>query len=135
MSTSHEPTRPGVLSTRLDRPGAGVVVLRVDGEIDTVTAPALGTALGSLLDAEPTDGLVAVDLSGVGFLASSGLAVLIRAAHRAEAQGRELHLVGGGRAVVRPLQVTGSDRLFTLHQDESTLVVGPRSGDSSATTD
>ncbi|GAA4558063.1 STAS domain-containing protein [Pseudonocardia xishanensis] len=134
MSTSHEPTRPGALGTRIERLASGVLVLWVDGEIDTLTAPTLGTALGSLLDT-PGDGPVAVDLSEVGFLASSGLAVLIRAAHRAESQGRALHLVGGGRAVVRPLQVTGSDRLFTLHEDLSTVTVAPRPGESSPRAD
>ncbi|MFR9803985.1 STAS domain-containing protein [Pseudonocardia sp. RS010] len=89
-------------------------VLVVDGEVDTLTAPALAEALGGLLEAEPVHAVAAVDLAGVGFLASSGLAVLIRAAHRAEAQGRALHLLGGSRAVTRPLEVTGSDQLFTL---------------------
>jgi anti-sigma B factor antagonist len=111
---SRGPSRPGGLDTSLTRPAPGVHVLVVDGEVDTLTAPALGEALGALLEQEPTDAVAAVDLDGVGFLASSGLAVLIRAAHRAEAQGRALHLLGGSRAVTRPLEVTGSDRLFTL---------------------
>jgi anti-sigma B factor antagonist len=126
VSVSQEPTRPGSLVTRLDQQGAAVV-LRVSGEVDTLTAPALGEALTALLAAGVADGVVAVEMSGVGFLASSGLAVLIRAAHQAEAQGRELHLVAGGRAVARPLQVTGSDRLFTLHADLSTLPGGASS--------
>lgn len=121
MSASQDPTRPGALDTRLDRGARNTVVLWVHGEVDTLTAPALGEALSALLAAEPADGPVAVEMTGVGFLASSGLAVLIQAAHQAEAQGRELHLVASGRAVARPLQVTGADRLFTLHTDLSTL--------------
>ncbi|GAA4684201.1 hypothetical protein GCM10023215_18660 [Pseudonocardia yuanmonensis] len=111
---SRGPSRPGGLDTSLTRPAPGVHVLLVDGEVDTLTAPILGEALGGLLAAEPADAVVAVDLSGVGFLASSGLAVLIRAAHTAGSQGRVLHLLGGSRAVTRPLEVTGSDQLFTL---------------------
>lgn len=111
---SRDPSRPGGLDTSLTRPSSGVLVLVVDGEVDTLTAPALGEALGELLAAEPVDAVAAVDLAGVGFLASSGLAVLIRAAHTASSQGRALHLLGGSRAVTRPLEVTGSDQLFTL---------------------
>jgi anti-sigma B factor antagonist len=121
-------SRPGGLDTRLTRPSAGVLVLEVAGEVDTLTAPALGEALGELLAAEPAEATVAVELSEVGFLASSGLAVLIGAAHRAHAQGRALHLVGGSRAVVRPLQVTGSDVLFTLHPGLAALLGGDATG-------
>ncbi|GAA1846424.1 hypothetical protein GCM10009836_27490 [Pseudonocardia ailaonensis] len=110
------------LVTELTRPAAGVVLLVVEGEVDTLTAPALGEALTGLVATDPESATVAVDLSGVGFLASSGLAALIHAAHRAGAQGRALHLVGGSRAVTRPLEVTGSDRLFTLHADLSALL-------------
>jgi anti-sigma B factor antagonist len=127
LSAPQDPTRPGALVTRLDRSAPATLVLWVSGEVDTLTAPALGEALGALLAADPADAVVAVETTGVGFLASSGLAVLIRAAHQAEAQGRDLHLVAGGRAVARPLQVTGSDRLFTLHTDLSTLPGGASS--------
>jgi anti-sigma B factor antagonist len=58
-----------------------------------------------------------VDLSGVTFLASSGLAVLIRAAHRSTEQNRRLRLVAATRAVTRPLELTGADQLFVLHAD------------------
>jgi anti-sigma B factor antagonist len=111
---SRGPSRPGGLDTGLTRPAPGVHVLVVVGEVDTLTAPALAEALTGLLATEPLDAVAAVDLTGVGFLASSGLAVLIRAAHTAESQGRALHLLGGTRAVTRPLEVTGSDQLFTL---------------------
>ncbi|SDG59762.1 STAS domain-containing protein [Pseudonocardia oroxyli] len=127
MSAPQDSTRPGTLVTRLEHQSSGAAVVWVSGEIDTLTAPALDEALTALLAADPSDGVVGVELSGVGFLASSGLAVLIRAAHQARAQGRDLHLVAGGRAVARPLQVTGSDRLFTLHDDLSTLPGGASS--------
>jgi anti-sigma B factor antagonist len=128
LSASREPARPCGLDVHLDRSHPSVLLLHVAGEIDTLTAPALEAALGELLSAEPADALAALELSEVGFLASSGLAALIRAAHRAEAQGRELHLVGGSRAVTRPLQVTGSDRLFVLHDDLAALSSGPYPG-------
>lgn len=58
-----------------------------------------------------------IDLTGVTFLASSGLAVLIRAAHRTEADAGRLRLVAATRAVRRPLEITGSDQLFDIQAD------------------
>jgi anti-sigma B factor antagonist len=103
----------GALELETSGPRPGVAVLSVRGELDTLTAPELDTALRELVAGPATTPVV--DLSGVTFLASSGLAVLIRAAHRAEDSGRALHLVVASRAVLRPLEVTGSDQLFTLH--------------------
>ncbi len=89
-------------------------MLTVGGEVDTLTAAQLADGLTQLLG-DPADDTAVVDLTGVTFLASSGLAVLIRAAHRATEQGRPLHLVAAARAVTRPLEVTGSDQLFEMH--------------------
>jgi anti-sigma B factor antagonist len=66
---------------------------------------------------DPDDKVLVVDLSGVTFLASSGLAVLIRAAHRAATRDLRLQLVAATRAVRRPLEITGVDRMFDLHPD------------------
>jgi anti-sigma B factor antagonist len=97
------------------RPDARHAVLVIEGEIDTLTAGALERALNDLL-ADPSDVLV-VDLSAVTFLASSGLAVLIRAAH--DAGERRLRLVSSARAVRRPMEITGSDQLFDLYPDRT----------------
>lgn len=115
---SRDVTPPGELGTALHRPRAGAAVLTVDGEVDTLTAPPLEEAIAGLLS-DPADTTLVVDLTGVGFLASSGLAVLIRAAHRAADRDLRLRLVASGRAVRRPLEVTGSDQLFDLYDSLS----------------
>lgn len=106
---------PDFLDTSLTRPHPDTVVLAVRGEIDTLTAPAFTAATEELLTA-PADILV-MDLTDVRFLASSGLAVLITAAHRAEDRGIRLRLVITNRAVRRPLEITGTAALFDLHPD------------------
>ena len=106
---------PGELGVTFVRPEARHAVLAVVGEIDTLTAGALERAIAQLLT-EPAEVLV-VDLSAVTFLASSGLAVLIRAAD--EAGTRRLRLVSAVHAVRRPLEITGSDRLFDLFPDRA----------------
>jgi anti-anti-sigma factor len=56
-----------------------VVVVRVQGEVDTATAP----RMGEVLDAQLADKRrVVLDLSDVDFMDLHGLAVLIRAARR-----------------------------------------------------
>lgn len=109
---------PPPLRTSLARPHPGSIVLDVHGEIDTLTAPPLEQAMHDLI-ADPVEDRLVVDLSGVTFLASSGLAVLVRAAHRASRHGRRLRLVATARAVRRPLQITGSDQLFDMYQNVS----------------
>lgn len=103
------------IETEIVHPRPGVALLTVRGEVDTVTAAPLDAALRILVDGD--DAVLAVDLAGIAFFASSGLAVLIRAAHRAAATGRRLRLIVEGRPVRHPLEITGTDRLFDMHTD------------------
>lgn len=75
------------------------------GEIDSSTAPVLREQLTALLDTAVRD--ITVDLEAVTFLDSAGLCVLAAAHRRALGQGGQLRVVASGRAVVRPLQITG----------------------------
>jgi anti-sigma B factor antagonist len=109
----------GGLEVSIAHPRDGLAVLSVGGEIDTLTTTQLETALAELF-ATSGDGRFVVDLSGVTFLASSGLAVLIRASQLSEARGARLRLVTTTRAVRRPLEVTGCDQLFDVFTDLDT---------------
>ncbi|MEJ8278639.1 STAS domain-containing protein [Pseudonocardia spirodelae] len=111
------------LGVRFSSPRTGLTVLTVCGEVDTLTAPRLEVALDELLalapDGEGRD--LAVDLEGVTFLASSGLGVLIHTARRASRDDRRLYVVATNRAVLRPLEVTGSAQLFTVLADQDAI--------------
>jgi anti-sigma B factor antagonist len=118
------------LDTAVSRPRPGTVLLEVDGEIDTMTAPRMQAGMNAALEAlaaTPAAAALVVDLSGVTFLASSGLAVLVDGARRATAAGSRLHVVAATRVVTRPLQLTGADTLFDTHADLSSALaaVGP----------
>jgi anti-sigma B factor antagonist len=78
--------------------------LQLSGEIDAHSASELARHLDPL---PATAGDVVVDLSGVGFVDSSGLRVLIEAHQRAHADSRRLVLSGTTRPVLRLLQITG----------------------------
>jgi anti-sigma B factor antagonist len=110
------------LDTAFSRPRPGTVVLAVGGEIDTLTAPEFTAAAEELVSA-PGEVLV-MDLTDVRFLASSGLAVLISAAQRAEERGVRLRLVVTSRAVRRPLEITGTAALFDLYTDPESAYGG-----------
>jgi anti-sigma B factor antagonist len=126
VETMADPAAPGstapasdasgeFLGTEITRSRPGSAVLEVQGEVDTLTAPQFSAAVDELMN--DRDNTLVVDLSGVTFLASSGLAVLIQAAHRAEERGARLRLVVATRAVQRPLEITGTDQLFDMHAD------------------
>jgi anti-sigma B factor antagonist len=110
------------LDAAITRPRPGAAVLWVQGEVDTLTATLFADAVAELVDGpEPT---LVVDLTGVTFLASSGLAVLIQGAHRAEERNARLRLVVATRAVWRPLEITGTDQLFDMHSDVHDAIGG-----------
>lgn len=103
------------LGTVITRSQPGTVVLEAQGEVDTLTAPQFSAAVDELMNDHASR--LVVDLTGVTFLASSGLAVLIQAAHRADERSARLRLVVSTRAVRRPLEVTGTDQLFDMYAD------------------
>jgi anti-sigma B factor antagonist len=92
----------------------GARVLRAVGEIDTVSAPRLRSAL---LPALESADLVVLDLSAVSFLGSSGLAVLMEARDHPRRGTTGLRLVCTTRIVVRALEATGLRELFDIAPD------------------
>jgi anti-sigma B factor antagonist len=88
-------------------------VVAVSGEVDIYTSPQLKAALTG----PETEGCarVVVDLSGVGFIDSSGLGVLVGALRRAREAGFELMLVSSQPTFKRILRITGLDAVFRLH--------------------
>jgi anti-sigma B factor antagonist len=86
-----------------------VVLTRVFGEVDLNTLDTLRQALDTALALATAPFPVVLDLERVTFLSSAGLGALVAAARRARELGSDLRLVAAGRAVVRPIQVTGLD--------------------------
>lgn len=107
---------------------ATATVLRMAGELDLLTVPDLQARVTEVVAA--TTGVVVADLTAVRFLSSSGLRLLLGLRAELAAQGRPLRLVvGGSRAVTRPLRITGLDRLLELHPDlDTALGVVPETG-------
>jgi anti-sigma B factor antagonist len=107
---------------------AGRTVLVVGGEIDTYTAPTLRDRLADLLDSGAST--VIVDLSGVDFLDSTGLGVLVAGRDRAIQFGGDLPLVCAEDRILRLFRITGLDTVFTICTtvDAAVESVTPHSG-------
>lgn len=87
-------------------------VVRAAGEVDLETAPRLGDqALDALRTVSPH---LVLDLSGVTFMDSTGLKVLLSIQRRADLAGGSLVIAAASRSVRRILGLTGLDQTFRL---------------------
>lgn len=87
-------------------------VITAAGELDAASAPALGRCLEAAIEAGHEDLLL--DLSGLRFLDSTGLAVLLGAKRRLARAGGRLQIACAVPAVLRVFQTTRLDREFTI---------------------
>ena len=96
----------------LARRSTDTIIIRLRGEIDIATAPALRERLLDVL--RPGMGVVILDLSGVLFCDASGLGVLVGVHHHATAVGVTLRLTALRPRVTRLLHIHGLDRVLTI---------------------
>lgn len=87
-------------------------VLALIGELDLASAPALEEQLEQAIG--PDVAFVIVDLRGVQFMDSTGLATMIRAWQAARAAGRRFVVVKGGPQVDRLFELTSADEQFVI---------------------
>lgn len=88
------------------------VVFAVHGEVDLHSAPTLKRDL--LEAAASTDGDLVIDLSGLAFIDSRGLAVLVGVRGRLLEQDRAVWLIVPAPRVMKAFTVTGLDRVFSF---------------------
>lgn len=93
------------------------IVVQVAGEIDLVSSPQLRVELMELVDAGH-DRLV-VDLSGVPFMDSSGVATLVEALQRQRHASRQLVLCGLQPKVRSIFEISRLDMVFPIAPDAS----------------
>jgi anti-sigma B factor antagonist len=100
----------GVTFTRLDTEDACILAVR--GDLDIAISAALSRSLDELLDLGRKR--TGVDLSGVVFMDSSALSVLVHAHERAREHGQRLELLHPSPACAKVLSITGLDRVFDV---------------------
>ena len=85
---------------------SNATVVRVQGEVDVVSAATLREVLIEVLSATPSTHLI-LDLGGVSFLDSTGIGVIVGAHKRVTANGGWFTAVVTTPMVRKVLQVTG----------------------------
>lgn len=90
----------------------GWTVVEVVGEVDVFSAPALRAQLATLISEGHTR--MVVDLSGVPFMDSTGLGVLVGRLKTIRQQQGELRLVITGDRLLRNFSITGLDKVFMI---------------------
>lgn len=102
---------PSPLRIECRRDGEAVVVT-LGGELDLASAPELERELREAEAANPAR--VVIDLSGLGFMDSTGLQALLRTRERAHAGAYELALRRGPHQVQRVFELTKTVDAFTF---------------------
>lgn len=99
------------LSLRTTRPVPGVVVIEAAGILDMSSATQFAEAVRAHLTAGTRSAVL--DLSGLSFLSTDGVVVLMEAAHRALMRQANLMLVSRNRIVDRLLGILDVTERFT----------------------
>jgi len=89
-----------------------VLLVRMSGEIDIASTDFAAEAIRTAV--APPARLVLIDVSAVTFCSSAGLGNLVEARNLAGEHNITLALVGVGRPIDRPLEVTGLGAQFRI---------------------
>jgi len=96
------------------REEGGAVVVALTGEIDLEHSP---KAREVLLECVGRACPILVDLSGVEYIDSSGVASLVEALQQAKGRGGSLALVSVSPSAMRVLELARLDKVFTIHDN------------------
>ena len=89
----------------------GAVVIHVQGDLDVYTAPRLKEALA---EGSTAGSRLILDLSGVDFIDSTALGVLVGALQESQAGGGAFQLVVDDPFLLKIFHITGFDGLFSI---------------------
>jgi anti-sigma B factor antagonist len=103
------------IERRKDSQGRDVVAVR--GEIDVATSATLRDELYAVIDGGST--ALVVDLSGLGFIDSSGLGVLVGSLKHMRERDGEMVIAGLEQPARRVFEITGLTELFPMEPASS----------------
>ena len=113
---------PSLFSARLEsRDGADIVVLL--GELDIDSAPELTALLASVVEKGPAE--VMVECSGLSFIDSSGLSVLIAAQKRLTERGARLVVRSPRPNVLKVIEITRLGEYLNVEDAEGRSAPDP----------
>ncbi|HEY0811930.1 MAG TPA: STAS domain-containing protein [Pseudonocardia sp.] len=111
------------ITIALQRHGDAVVVV-VDGEVDLATGARMNEVLAAAVAAAPAT--LVVDLERVSFFTSVGLTALALGQRAAVEADIAFRVVATGRAILRPLQITGMAAGIAIYPTLAQALAGDR---------
>lgn len=103
-----------------ESPGDGAHVISPRGEIHVSTAPELAQHLSSAIESGKT--AIVLDMSGVEFIDSTGLSVLLNGLRLVHQMHGRMALVCTNPTVLRLFQITNLDETFDIFDDRARAV-------------
>ncbi len=97
------------------------VVVRLEGSLDTTTAPTVQEALDGFV--EEGHSLVIIDFGPTDFVSSAGLRILLATAKKLRPSG-ELKLFGLNPSVLEVFEMSGFSTIFAIFDDEAAAFAG-----------
>lgn len=101
------------MQVKVSSPARGTAVVQVSGGVDLSNAAALRTDLMKALKGSK---LAVVDLSGLNFIDSTGLGVLVGRLRAQLQMDGELRLVITSERILRNFRITGLDKIFAIFE-------------------
>lgn len=99
------------------RSAGDVTIFELAGRFDNYSTPAIAEQLDRMVQVDSPK--IIVDLSGVTFVDSTGLATLVQGMKRSRQQGGDLLLCGLQRSVFMIFELTRLDKAFYIFVDEA----------------
>lgn len=105
-----------------ERDDGHAVVLSAEGIMDMAAAPILTEQIRTILRRRP-EALV-VDLTGVTFLATAGMSVLMEADRKSEELAISFRVVAHGPVTAKPMQLLGIHDVLNVYPSVDTALNG-----------
>ena len=107
------------ISTRMQD---GSTIISIAGRIDTATAPALERAINTEIAAGSRR--VLLNFSGVSYISSGGLRVLLATAKKLKTPGDKFAICGLSSEVHKILKLAGFTSIFSIYPTEGEALAG-----------
>jgi anti-anti-sigma factor len=97
----------------------GAPVIQASGELDLATVPELRAVVNEITDRSPH--VLVFDFTGIRYMDSSGLGILVSAKRRLGAYAGEVIVVSAASCVLKALTLSGLDQILTIYSNEGTF--------------
>ncbi len=95
-------------------------ILKPSGLLDAQSGADLRSSIASLLNEQPRD--ILIDCQGIDFMDSSGFGALVSVLKRVREHGKQLYLCSLNSQVRIVLELTGTEKVFTIFPDRETCL-------------